>query len=61
MIMIGETLGILLPPGSLVGIVIEGMIELLSVATPNREYEEYDVVDNQLFMIVHLDGRLLTN
>jgi hypothetical protein len=52
MIMIGETLG-MLPAGSLVGMVIGGMIELLSVATPNREYEEYDVVDNQLFMIVH--------
>ena len=50
MMMIGETLGILLPPGTLVGMVIGGMIELLSVAAPNKEY---DVVDNQLFMIVH--------
>jgi hypothetical protein len=45
--MIGETLGIL-PTGSLVGMLIGGMIELLSVAAPNREY---DLVDNQLFMI----------
>ena len=37
MIMIGETLGILLPPGSLVGMVIGGKIELLLVAAPNRE------------------------
>lgn len=37
MIMIGETLGILLPPGSLVGTVIGGKIELLSVAAPNNE------------------------
>ncbi|MFN6465016.1 MAG: hypothetical protein RMZ41_024790 [Nostoc sp. DedVER02] len=47
MMMIGETLGIL-PTGSLVGMVIGGMIELLSVVAPNREY---DLVDNQLFMI----------
>jgi len=50
MIRIGETLGILLSPGTLVGMVIGGKIELLSVAAPNKEY---DVVDNQLFMIVH--------
>ncbi|MEH2235340.1 hypothetical protein [Nostoc sp.] len=52
MIMIGETLGIL-PTGALVGMVIAGKIELLSVAAPNREY---DLVDNQLFMIVHQKG-----
>lgn len=34
--MIGETLGIL-PAGSLVGMVITGKIEFLSVADPNRE------------------------
>lgn len=45
--MIGETLG-MLPTGSLVGMLIGGMIELLSVVTPNSEY---DLVDNQLFMI----------
>lgn len=45
--MIGETLGIL-PTGSLVGMVMTGKIELLSVVAPNREY---DLVDNQLFMI----------
>lgn len=37
MIMIGETLGILLPPGSLVGMVIAGMTELLLLLTPKRE------------------------
>ncbi|MEH2292916.1 hypothetical protein [Nostoc sp.] len=52
MIMIGETLGIL-PTVALVGMVIAGKIELLSVAAPNREY---DLVDNQLFMIVHQKG-----
>jgi hypothetical protein len=36
MTMIGEMLGIL-PTGSLVGIVIGGKIELLSVDAPNRE------------------------
>jgi hypothetical protein len=36
MIRIGEILGIL-PTGSLVGMVIGGKIELLSVAAPNRE------------------------
>jgi hypothetical protein len=34
--MSGEILGIL-PPGSLVGMVIAGKIELLSLAAPNRE------------------------
>lgn len=34
--MIGETLG-MLPTESLVGMVIVGMIELLSVLAPNRE------------------------
>jgi hypothetical protein len=48
--MIGETLG-MLPTGSLVGMLITGKIELLSVAAPNREY---DLVDNQLFMIFTL-------
>ncbi len=50
MTMIGEILG-RFPPGSLVGMVITGKIELLSVAAPNREY---DLVDNQLFMIFTL-------
>lgn len=36
MIMIGETLGILFA-GSLVGMVIAGMIELLLLAAPKRE------------------------
>lgn len=34
--MIGETLG-MLPTGSLVGMLIGGMIELLSVLAPNKE------------------------
>lgn len=37
MMMIGETFGTLLSPGSLVGMVIGGMIELLLVAAPNKE------------------------
>lgn len=36
MIMIGETLGAL-PRGALVGMLIGGKIELLSVPAPNRE------------------------
>lgn len=52
--MSGETLG-RVPTSSLPGMLIRGMIEFISLLAPQRELEEYDVVDNQLFMIVHLD------